>query len=294
MHGRLCLAAIGLALACVACGGGGSAAGSAPPLVVPSVAPLTVTGRVVDTDNGNTGIGGVTVIIGNAIVNGETPPPIVPAGTVRTVTAVDGSFRATGIPLGNVATDFATGAVSHTGSMTLLEAFADGYVAYHAQQTVGTAANVATIAMTKATADDLAWLAAVNADRAGAGASPVALDSLLLQAARAWATHEVAAGLFGFTDPALPANSTDASLQNEYTTRGGFTVAGAGNFTLSAADAEGAFRTEAPANGPHWRNIVDPSFRWIGLSSALCVSDVIHCRLPNSRTWVQFLSIAPS
>ena len=298
MNDRHHLAAIVLALGCCACGGsGGAAALNAPvPAVTPGAPALLLTGRVVDVEAGNAGIGGATVIIGNAIVSGESPPALLPAGTVRAVTAVDGSFTVSGTPPGNVATDFSSGALAHTGSATLVEVFAGGYVTYHAQYVLASAPNMLTIAMTKPASDDLAWLDALNADRAAAGAPPVALDAPLLQAARAWAAHEVAVGIFGFSDPALPPGAADASLQNAYTSRHGFTVAGGENLTVGPSDgpaAEAAFRTEAVTGGPHWLHIVDQRLRWAGFGSALCVPGRPLCPVAI-RTWVQYLSVAPS
>jgi hypothetical protein len=257
-----------------ACGGGGGTVpagggGSTPtPTPAPSASPgISATGRVVDYASG-TPIAGAVVVAGASLVQGATPPPTVPAGDAQTMTGSDGSFSLP-VPLG-------------AGNLMV---FASGYIALHAPETFSTGANtLGTLKVSTETADDAAWLAAINQDRATYGAAPVIMDERLTEATRLWNAYEAANGRYGDTDPsAPPPYLTSITL---YNTLGVYSVpvsqnGTGGGPTSTGADAEASFRTEGP-NGPHFSTIINARARWIGLGKAQCQGGVgTACAAPT-------------
>jgi uncharacterized protein YkwD len=245
-----------------ACGGGGGTVpagggGSTPtPTPAPSASPgISATGRVVDYASG-TPIAGAVVVAGASLVQGATPPPTVPAGDAQTMTGSDGSFSLP-VPLG-------------AGNLMV---FASGYIALHAPETFSTGANtLGTLKVSTETADDAAWLAAINQDRATYGAAPVILDERLTEATRLWDAYEAANGRYGDSDPLAPVPYKNSI--SVYGSLGGYNIAvsqnGAGDSAASSGvDAEAAFRSEGPA-GPHFSTIIFPSARWAGLARVQC------------------------
>ena len=126
-------------------------------------------------------------------------------------------------------------------------------------------------------ADDLAALAAVNADRAalgsGAGHNPLGLDSDLERAGR-FATATMAA--LGFYAHDYPGTSSFVSfaywcaidaLCGRYAAIPAYgenqAASVAGSAPASLASAEAAYVAEGPS-GSHFRAVVDPNDVWIG------------------------------
>ncbi len=153
-----------------------------------------------------------------------------------------------------------------------------------------------TLLMAAVTADEAAWLARVNSDRAANGAAPVVFDESLLESARYWSNFMARTGYFAHCvpasactagDTATPPPSAQAFDANPGTRDAYFGGAigwwgeniAAGFTTWS--DAESAFMAEKSLcpgasysscsfgeTTGHFLNIVDPTFIWTGLAEA--------------------------
>lgn len=255
-----------LVLALSACGGGGGGTvptGGGTPNPTPSPMPSVsvppsgtqATGRVADYASGAP-IAGAVVVAGSTLVLGATPPPTIPAGDAQATTGADGSFS---VPVS-------------AGSGNVM-VFANGYIALHAPETYSVGTNALnTLKISTPTADDVAWLAAINQDRATYGAAPVVMDERLTEAARLWNAYEAANGRYEDTDPGAPAPYTTSITL--YGSLGAYNVAVSQNLTgggvgSTGVNAEGNFRAEGPT-GPHFSTIIVGSARWVGLGAAQC------------------------
>jgi hypothetical protein len=249
-----------------ACGGGGGGGtvptgggGGATPTPTPSATPsatTTASGKLVDYTT-QAPISGAVIVAGTTLVVGATPPPALPPGDAQTTTAADGSFTVS-VPAG-------------TGNVM---AFASGYITLHAPETYSAGANaLGTLKVSTPTTDDIAWLAAINQDRATYNAPPVIMDERLTEATRLWNAYEAANGRGGDSDPlAPPPYTTSITL---YGSLGAYNVPVSQNITGSGAgatgvDAEANFRAEGPT-GPHFATIVNIGARWVGLGKAECL-----------------------
>jgi uncharacterized protein YkwD len=251
-----------------ACGGGGggtipSGGGGGAPTPTPTPTPTvsttpgsaTGTGRLVDYTTGSP-IAGAVIIAGATLVIGATPPPSVPTGDAQTTTAADGSFT---VPV--------------TAGSGNVMAFASGYITLHAPETYTAGTNpLGTLKVSTPTADDTAWLAAINQDRATYNAPPVVMDERLTEATRLWTTYEANNGRYVDSDPLAPVPYTTSITV--YASLGAYNVPVSQNQTGGASgstgvDAEAAFRAEGPT-GPHFTTIINGTARWVGLGRATC------------------------
>jgi hypothetical protein len=266
-----------LAAALAACGGGGGSSPSPTPPIGPISTPTptaspsssstpgtgvtSATGTIVDYDSG-AAIANATVIVGPTVIVGATPPATLPSGDVTTTTNASGTFS--------------TAVQSGAGNIMVFTT--DGHATLHAPATYTASAVHAfgTLKLSMPTSDDVAWLAAINSDRANNGAPPVVFDELLLEATRLWNNYEAVNNRYVDTDTAAPAPYTTSitvygslvqainggSLAN-------FNVVVAQNETGGAngVGAEANFRAEG-TTGPHFSTIINPAQKWVGTGNA--------------------------
>jgi uncharacterized protein YkwD len=272
-----------------ACGGGGggtipSGGGGGAPTPTPSPTPTvsttpasaTATGRLVDYTTGSP-IAGAVIIAGATLVIGATPPPSVPTGDAQTTTAADGSFT---VPV--------------TAGSGNVMAFASGYITLHAPETYTAGTNpLGTLKVSAPTADDTAWLVAINQDRATYNAPPVVMDERLTEATRLWVAYEAANGRFEDSDP-LASGPYTTSI-SVYGSLGAYNVPVAqngagGGPSATGTDAEAVFRSEGPT-GPHFSTIINQSARWVGLGGASCRGAIgTGCPAPDTEYTLDILT----
>ena len=279
---RLCVSAlVGLCLAAslTACGGGGGSSGSgstpvtpvptgtpamqpsptATPTATPNPMALQYTGRVVDADHGNAAVAGATVAVGTSFVYGGVGY-VLGGITATTTTLADGSFAIAGV-----------------NAPTFVQVSANGLVAAHRPLPLAPATTLGTIGLPAASADELAGLVELNANRAkygmAQGAQPLSLDADLELAARAHAMDEATLGYYGHTSP----GTTYAFSPHFVGALGGFSAnpyfiqenldAGPGGVG-SLALADDAYIFGGPGEGHH-DNVVSRTNLWVGLGEAL-------------------------
>lgn len=255
-------------------------------------------------------IGGAVVVIGPTLIAGATPPPVLPTGDARAITAADGSFT-----VGR----YAPGATTYT---MVFPAAGDDHISLHAIADV-TRARLRPLFLYRPTAAERSELALINDDRASDGAPPLIADEIAFETARASTAFKAKNGYYQHCIPAsrcealsifptgAPASyaAQYASPNDLYNALGGALRQTPGqNDTenyyvgLPAADltiaswpvAQAAFMAEkcnverscrgGPVNGgitSHYLNIVNRTHRWIGLGSH---SDGLHVPLGGRPT----------
>ena len=267
-------------------GGAPSAAASAPvPAPSPTALPTTSTqssaGRVVDYTSGAP-IANAIVYVGQTLILGATPPPTVPAGDVQTTTAADGTFSIRNLTPTTIACVLPnpTAPTTSNGVVSTCTAnvmvFTTDHITLHTP--IQLSAPIGTLKVSTASANDTAWLQAINNDRAKYGAAPVVMDERLMEAARLWNAYEAANGRSADTDTLAPAPySTSVSLSGSF---GGYddqvaqNGTGGSSSTSSGQFAESQFATEGPT-GPHFSTIIAGSERWTGFGEAPCQGTTI-------------------
>lgn len=285
----------------VACGGGGG--GSTPPTGggggAPSTAPSTggvtgaspsaaassspiatqAAGKVVDYTTG-AGLSGATVYVGSTLIYGATPPATTPAGDVKATTATDGTFTLASAPgttsfgcvLPNPAAPTTSNGVVSTCTANVM-VFTSDHITLHAPIVLGTGANsVGTLQVSTASANDTAWLAAINTDRANNGAGPVVLDERMMEAARLWIVYATSTTTGGDVIANAPAPYTQ--MATVLGSLGSYNVVTyenytGGNSSSTGVTAEANFASEGPT-GPHFSTIINPAQKWVGLGQGAC------------------------
>jgi hypothetical protein len=165
----------------------------------------------------------------------------------------------------------------------------DGHATLHAPATYTASAVHAfgTLKLSMPTSDDVAWLAAINSDRANNGAAPVIFDELLLEATRLWNNYEAVNNRAYETDPLAPAPyGTSITVYGSLIQAinggalGAFNTAVAQNQTggTSGPSAEANFRAEG-VTGPHFSTIIAPTARWVGTGNAALPSGQLRFTL---------------
>jgi hypothetical protein len=247
--------------------------------------PVTIgTTTYASSDAGaGTQLAGATVVIGPVPVDGATAPAHAPAGDILVQTAANGAFSAT-LDVAPAAPNASEPFVLPQNNVLGFVAPAAGYYiaifgATSDGRTAGTATplhrfvssgsalalHVATIAVPESAA-----LAAINADRASAGASALVFDTTAEEIARQHASIESAnnytchydAQNVGPTSRYLAAGGsgiTGETLALSY----GPDVASALQNAESGVLAE---RTATPVGG-HYLNLSDPSHIWAGIAA---------------------------
>lgn len=215
-----------LCLALASCGGGGggssslpAASGSLPtptpaPTPTPTAAPAPmadVRGVAVDDANGQPIAGARVIVSENTVIAGPTPPPAASPSWPSATTAPDGSFDVKNVPPSAWTLDFAyvgAGYPRYANAQWVQIFPVDGHAAYHGIWSVapnGTT-DLGSVAIAQPNAQETAWLARVNADRATVGlpavATPLSFDSVTLQTARYWAQQSASLGFYAHQCPA--------------------------------------------------------------------------------------------
>ena len=287
---RALLGALTGAAILTACGGGGSVA---PPAAVTGAAaattaaspagnvPAALGGRVVDGGiEVPSGIPGAQVRIGTTFASGSIGGVLASASS-----AADGSFTLA-VPL--VASLPVLPAPlqppspypqvptppADTVATLFVQVDAPGYATLHRVLYLSPGTNAAgPFALVQPSADELAALAGLNADRArlgsGAGTGPLTLDGDLLRTARFVAATMAADGFYAHLYP-----GTTEAVNGQYCAWPGF----CGRYVLGPAEnedtgvasllaAEAAYVAEGPGGG-HFDAIVDPRNRWVGFGEA--------------------------
>ena len=152
---------------------------------------------------------------------------------------------------------------------SLLVAVAAGYATLHA--TVTPAAGLVAYKLTKPSAEEAAWVAQINADRAAYGGAPaLALDEYAEEAARFKVQDEAARGYYGHGDPQTGAEVAALAYQS----RGGIglyhDLLGAQLFRdWSAVEAQ--FVAEGPpppGQSNHFSDLTSANALWAGVGIA--------------------------
>lgn len=238
---RSSLFAAACLLALCACGGGGSigagpASGTvfATPPAWPSVSPALVV-TLTSLDDGT-----------------PIPGALVTVGTVSALTDANG--RAV------VAAPVVT--------PTVLVAAAAAYATLHA--TVAPFQAAVAFKLTKPTAEENAWIAQIDTDRARYGAPPLALDEYAEETARFKVQDEAARGYYGHGDPQTGAEVAALAYQS----RGGiglyYDLLGA-QLTRDWTSVEAQFVAEGPpppGQTNHFSNLVSTDASWAGVALA--------------------------
>ncbi len=270
------------------CGGGGSGPGLnvSPPSgptpcpagysgIAPNCSaamPNSISGKVIDLDTGMP-LAGAAVSVGPAFTAGALS-----GATGKTTTASDGSYI---IPYAGLAPPF-------------IEISANGYVTLHKLLTLTPvvapspvpplppgAATLPTYHLTRPTANELAALAQLNADRAkfgtGNGAAPLSFDEDIVEVAR-WRANDMATkGYFSHTEPGTNLGSSDIKYCGLVGTLGVGGFCGEAHFSTSEniavcscgnlLTAEAAYVAEGPVGG-HFQAIMDSTNSWIGFGES--------------------------
>jgi hypothetical protein len=213
-----------------------------------------VRGVAVDETSGQPIAGARVFVSENTVIAGPTPPP-----------AADGAFDVKGVPLSSWTMDFAyvgAGFPKYANAQWVEIFPADGHAAYHGVWSVAPSGttDLGAVAIALPSADETAWLARVNADRASVGvpavATPLSFDSVTLQTARYWAQQMASLGFYAHQCPSgggcvafwlweTQHHSMPSSQNIDYGTLGSSTW----------QDAEGAFMAEIAncPNGGNWQ-----------------------------------------
>jgi uncharacterized protein YkwD len=205
-----------------------------------------ISGQILDLESGLP-LAHVSVLIGTTLVAGPGVPAELPRDVVSTTTSADGTFA------------FATFPRARRVYVEVLPS--DGHFPLHAQLALRDALRV-TYRLSRPTEQEAAWLRVLNAERAAAGAGPVAFDEHAQETARYRAREMATSGVFEHRD-----------AFDYYEGRGGVYPPG----PSSAAENIGV--AESPSSWiviqrafmlsvEHHRAIVDPRAVWAGVGLA--------------------------
>lgn len=167
--------------------------------------PIDVAGRVVDDTTGQPIVGARVVISQSAVIAGATPPPASATPWPTATTAADGSFGIRNVKQTTFDANFGyvgAGYPDYPNAQWVQIFSSDGHTAYHALWSVnaGGTTNLGSIGVAMPTANDTAWLASINHDRATIGTpvetNPLTLDSVTMETARYWAGQMASYGFY--------------------------------------------------------------------------------------------------
>lgn len=268
-----------------ACGGGVTPSAVVAPIAATAAsspgAPAALTGRIVD--GGVTpaaGIAGARITIGTTFASGTIGGVVANA-----ISAADGSF-AVAVPLTaslpflppplQPALPYPQVPTPPPGTVATLfvQIDAPAHATLHRVLYLQPGAVAADpFAMVTPSADELAALAQLNADRArlgiGTGTLPLALDGDLLSTARFVAATMAAGGFYAHLYP-----GTSEAINVQYCAWPGFCgryvtgpVENEDTGVASLLEAEAAYVAEGPGGG-HYDAVVDPRNRWAGFGEA--------------------------
>ena len=220
-----------------ACGGGGAGGAVAPPSPLPSPsatpsAPASLTVTLVSLDDG--------------------APIIAAAVSIGSASAqTDANGRA---------------ALAAPATPSLLVAAASGYATLHV--TIVPASTAVAYKLTRPTAEEAAWAAQINADRAKYGAPPLTIDEYAVESARFKVQDEAARGYYGHGDPETGVEVAALAYQG----RGGIgfyhDLLGAQLFR-DWSSVEAQFVAEGPpppGQSNHFSDLTSTDALWLGVA----------------------------
>jgi uncharacterized protein YkwD len=229
-----------------------------------------------------------TVVIGPVPIAGATAPAIVPSGDVATTSTASGAFAVTPAVAASSPSASEPFVVPPDNILGTVPPATGYYVEVFAAggdgMTAGTivplhrfvaASSSLTLTTTAIAAAEASALAAVNADRASSGATPLTIDAVAELVARAHATDEATSSTTGYY---CHYDTHNVGPSSRYLAAGGLGLTGEaialpGSGVSSAAYAFQvaessilAEKTETPPGG-HFLNLIDTAHRWAGLAA---------------------------
>jgi uncharacterized protein YkwD len=269
----------------IATASGAAVAGSVVQLPADAYGPATIGAAVYASADAaqTTPLAGATVIVGRVPVSGATPPATLPAGDVAVLTDTTGTFSAQPAVAPAPATSAAPFVVPHDNILGFAPPANGYYVEVYGATSDGrsagstiplhrfvAASSSLALRVSTLSAAEAGALAAINHDRATAGAGPLVADAAAEEIARLHASDESNAAYTCHYD------THNIGPASRYLAIGGLGLTGEGLGLTYGPDAASAFAANEAAmlaeqsqtpTGGHYVNLIDPSHQWAGIAA---------------------------